>query len=179
VAKITTLEMEIAVAQYFNPRVNLTVPNVSWGLNLYEIDLLVLTKNNYAYEVELKISRADLKRDLQKRHGHRSYDPDNPRKDGKISRLYFAIPDYLQCSADLIPGHAGILVVGNELSDTTVQCVRNPKINHSYQWSDAQRLALLRLGAMRIWTLKKQLWRARINGGMEKKQPYSPLGEKG
>ena len=32
--KITTLEMEIALANHFGFRKNLIVPNVKWGLNL-------------------------------------------------------------------------------------------------------------------------------------------------
>lgn len=148
---MTSFEIEIAVARYFNPRVNICVPNVSWGLGLHEVDLLILTKNGYAYEVEIKTTKSDLRADLKKHHGHHHY---------KISRLYFAIPYELQCSADLIPRRAGILIVDNHDSDMPwCQCVRQADVNHNYQFTAAERMALARLGTMRIWTLKEQIHR--------------------
>ncbi len=149
---ITTLDIEIAVSKYFNPRANLIVPNVSWGLDLHEVDLLVLTKNNYAYEIEIKTSRTDLRADQKKRHGHRN---------GKISRLYFALPVDL-CewrNLELISERAGILVI-----DAEGRCkqIRKAVQSHNYQFTDKQRLALARLGTMRIWGMKEQirsLWR--------------------
>ena len=69
---ITTPEMEIALAREFNYNQNLIVPCVGNGLNIHECDLLILTNHNYATEIEIKVSIADLKKDLDKRHGHRS-----------------------------------------------------------------------------------------------------------
>ena len=46
---------------FFNYRANLIVPNISWGLGLHECDLLVLTSSGYATEIEIKVSKADLK----------------------------------------------------------------------------------------------------------------------
>jgi len=43
--KITTLEIENRVAQYFNPRQNIVVPNISWGMNIHECDLLIVRKS--------------------------------------------------------------------------------------------------------------------------------------
>ena len=97
---ITTAEMELVLAQYFDPRVQLVVPNVSWGFEgCHEMDLAVLTKAGYLYEIEIKISLSDLKKDRDKSHGHRNK---------KVKYLYFAIPEYrlekglsigcLQCS---------------------------------------------------------------------------------
>jgi hypothetical protein len=95
-------EIEIAVARYFHPRVNLVVPNVSWGMGLHECDLLVITRAGYAYEVEIKISKSDLKKDREKRHCHVS---------SRISRLYFAIPKELENCIDYVPERAGIISV--------------------------------------------------------------------
>ena len=79
-----TIEVELAVAKYFNPRQNHDIPNVSWGFNIHECDLLILTKSKFLYEVEIKISRADLIKDKDKGHKH---------KHKKIRKLYFAIPE--------------------------------------------------------------------------------------
>ena len=35
----TTAEMELAVVRHFNARKNVIVPNVSWGMFPYELDL--------------------------------------------------------------------------------------------------------------------------------------------
>ena len=63
--KITTLEMETLLMNHFNYLQNIIVPNVSNGIFhkehgwLHECDLLVLSKANYATEIEIKISKAD------------------------------------------------------------------------------------------------------------------------
>jgi len=137
--------MELAIVDYFNPRVNLIVPNISWGMFIHECDLLLITKHSYAYEIEIKISRADLKKDLEKKHGHKSE---------KIKKLYFALPDYLLDTVDLIPKHAGILSVNQKLK---CHMVREAKINSEYKFSDAEKFQVARLGSMRIWELKKKL----------------------
>jgi hypothetical protein len=139
-----SLGIELAVADWFGYRANLIVPNVSWGLQIHECDLLVVTKSGYAYEVEIKISKADLKKDLQKRHQHIN---------GKIKRLYFAIPEKLKNEVDLIPERAGIIVV-----DTYGRCTLFRKaINNSTarRLSDDEKYKVAWLGTMRIWSLKR------------------------
>jgi hypothetical protein len=143
--KITTREIEIAVARYFNPRVNLVVPNVSWGLALHECDLLVLTASQYLYEVEIKTTKSDLKADLKKRHGHNSR---------KIKKLYFAIPDYLLDCEDLIPERAGILTIWkNKYDSLFCSKHREASINSNYKCSDRECFEFARLGALRIFGL--------------------------
>ena len=66
---ITTTEMEVALAHYLNMRVNLIVPNISWGMFIHECDLLVITPAGYMWEVEIKVSKQDLSRDSKKRIG--------------------------------------------------------------------------------------------------------------
>ena len=79
--KLKTDEMEVALAEYFDSRANLIVPNVYHSFFKHELDLLVLTKSGYAYEIEIKITAADLKKDVKKRHGHR---------DERIKKIYLA-----------------------------------------------------------------------------------------
>lgn len=146
---MTSADIEIAVSHYFNIRANIIVPNVSWGLRLHECDLLVLTKNGYAYEVEIKVSRADLIKDASKPHNHDSK---------RISRLYFAIPAKLKDCVEFIPERAGILVCdhGEGPYKHTIHCrrLREAAKTYDYQWPEHERLALARLGAMRVWSLK-------------------------
>jgi hypothetical protein len=68
---VTAQDIEIAVAEHFNSRQNLIVPNVHWGWMLqYEADMVILRQSGYAVEVEIKVSAADIKRDLRKHHQH-------------------------------------------------------------------------------------------------------------
>ena len=157
--KITTLEMECALATWFNSRLNLIVPNVHWGMNMHECDLLIVSKAGYCTEVEIKISRADLRADLKKWHGHRS-----PR----IKYLYFAVPEKLEAAAlELAPARAGIITVApKEPGDAGLfgpRCkrIRAPTVTAKPQpMSDRDRYKVARLGALRIWGLKRKILNA-------------------
>ena len=149
--KPTTLWMELALVRYFNPRKYLIVPNVSWGLfRRQEVDLLLLTSSNYAWEIEIKVNKADLIKDLMKKHEH---------KNAMISRTYFAIPTSLMEFKDSIPWDAGILEVEEKGYYGRFRVIehRKPTIKHDYKFTDQERYKLARLGALRIWTLKKRL----------------------
>lgn len=145
---ITTLEMEIALADYFGIRQNLIVPNVSWGMGIHECDLFVLTQAGYGREVEIKISKSDLIKDKNKNHGHFS---------SKIKFLDFAIPDYLQEYIDEIPDRAGIIIVDSNKEWRRCKRIRKPVLNSRYKYTDGERLQLAKLGTMRIWGLKKTI----------------------
>jgi hypothetical protein len=149
--KLNTLDIEIAVMEFFGVRQNLIVPNVYWGMGFrHELDLLVLTKAGYGIEVEIKISRSDMVADTKKKHRHYSQ---------KIKRLYFAIPENLLDSCiDLIPDEAGILIIQpNKYGDMFAQKYREAKIKSHYKFGDSERDKLLHLAAMRIITMKRQL----------------------
>lgn len=141
--KLNCLDIENAIANFFNPRLNIIVPNVSWGLFLHECDILVLTKSGYAYEIEIKTDKYDLIKDSKKKHGHWNI---------KLSRLYFAIPDYLREYTQHIPERAGILIVSE---GGFVELKRKPEIKNEYKFTREERLKLAELGTMRIWNLKR------------------------
>lgn len=152
--KITTPEMEIALANHFNYRQNIIVPNVSWGMGLrHECDLLVLSQSNYATEIEIKISKSDLLKDALKGHKHAHF--------GIIKRLFFAVPEHLKEIAlkSIDPG-AGLIVVDviDEYGKIKRTVVRPAKINTTVKpLSQDQVSNLLRLSNMRIWSLKEKL----------------------
>lgn len=146
--KITTLQMEILIANYFNPRQNLVIPNISWGLWIHECDLLVMSKSGYLSEIEIKISVSDLKKDREKRHGHH---------DERIKALYFAIPEYLFKYKKYIPEKAGILVVKKIGNRFRVVLEKSPKMNKTQTLLLEDQFKVARLGALRIWTLKQNL----------------------
>lgn len=133
--------------RYFNPRVNVCVPNISWGLNLHECDILVLTPSGLAYEVEIKTSVADLRADAKKSHKHYHK---------KLAKLYFCVPAKLMDVALAeIPLDAGLLVVDN--GSLLARMVRQARARGEYRWSDQDRLKLLRLGCLRLLSLYENL----------------------
>lgn len=143
--KLNAADVEIAISSYIKPG-NVIIPNVSWGFDLrHECDLLVVTKAGRLWEIEIKVSKSDIKADLKKRHQHR---------DERISRLYFAIPQALEDCIYLIPERAGVLLVKENL---VVTKAREPKQNGNYVCSDSDRITLYRLGTLRIWGLKTAL----------------------
>lgn len=100
---MTAKDIEVKIAKYFDWRRNIIVPNASWGVGLHECDMLILSERNFATEVEIKISRSDLKADQKKEHGHNSV---------KIKNLWFAVPAELVPSAlELCPARAGIFAL--------------------------------------------------------------------
>lgn len=144
--KLKTIDIEIAIANYFNIRKNLIVPNISWGLDIHECDLLMISKCGYATEIEIKISKSDLIKDKLKSHKHISK---------KIKNLYFAIPEYLLEFKEHAPERSGIIVVDN---DGWCQVVRKPvPSSKPYKFTDKERYNVARLGAMRIWGLKRKI----------------------
>ncbi len=167
--KITTADMEIALMRELGIRRNLIVPRVSWGMGLrHECDLLILSNSNYATEIEIKVSRQDLKKDAEKPHGHAS---------DKIARLFFAVPEsLLDFARENIPENAGLYIVKKyPLTDRfdeafvkkfargvrfgyKVTLVRNAKRNkYAKIWTDGERGDLARLGALRILGLMEKL----------------------
>ncbi len=154
--KISTPEMELALVSYFDYRQSLIVPNVYWGMGIHECDLLIASKAGYLTEVEIKVTRADLRADAKKWHGHRS---------DKIKRLFFALPDYMENCVDMVPERAGIILVRPmEMHDIrkgwSPRCreIRPAQRNKAAgKISDHDRYKIARLGALRIWGLKRKL----------------------
>lgn len=150
-------DIEIAVAAFFKTRQKIILPNASWGLvGLgHECDMLIVDpKTKYAEEIEIKISASDLKKDAQKKHGHRSI---------LLRKLWFAVPDVLSASPH-IPDHAGIIAIKfkpvlgkNKYYEFCAIVVRKPKINKfAIPLTDKQIIKIGHLACMRLWNLKKK-----------------------
>ena len=150
--KPTTLDMEVALMEHVDHRRNLIIPNVYWSMFRYELDLLVVTKAGLGWEIEIKISKSDLKKDKEKYHGHQN---------SKISKLYFALPTHLLKHSDMVPERSGIFeVYYNEYyKQFRVKTIREAKITSEYRFSEKERNKLQRLGTMRILTMKRKLQR--------------------
>lgn len=150
---MTSTEIEIALMEHFGIRTNLIVPNVSWGMLPYEADLVILTKSNYGTEIEIKISKSDLKRDREKNHSHNSE---------LFKYFYFAVPEELEEFAlQEIPLHAGLFVIKHQPKSSKkywVSLSRPPATSKYFRkWESSERLKLAELGCMRILGLKRKL----------------------
>jgi len=157
---MTSLEIEIALAKSFNPRANLILPNAYWGLDFsYELDLLVINKKSkYATEIEIKVSKSDLKRDKNKLSGHSSE---------MIKRLYFAIPESIseEFALEHIPERAGLIAVRQSPIDRIyyTRIIRNAKFNkYAQPVSDKFYLKAAELAALRIWKLKRTIMEKKL-----------------
>lgn len=146
---LTCLDIEIAMARHFDYRSHLIVPNVFWGLGfMHELDVLIMTESGYVTEIEIKTTRADLKRDLKKSHHHRSQ---------RISRHFLAVPKAISALAiELFPGEWGVLSIDEETR--LVETLRNAKRNKGAKPLTPSEIDhLYRLASMRTWTLKQAL----------------------
>ena len=133
-----TIDIEIAVMEYIGIRQHLIVPNVDWGMNLHECDILSLSKSGYTTEVEIKVSKHDLLKDKKKWHGHRNKN---------IAYFFFAVPEKLKLIALAhIPERAGLFVAkkyrpesfkgGGIYIDLIKPCLRNKNF---VKWNDEDR----------------------------------------
>lgn len=87
-------------------------------LNLYvygwESDYLVVTQSMLAYEVEIKVTRADFKNDLShKKDKHLLFEDGSmigrfPKGSSMPNYFYYAVPDGL-INVDEVPGYAGLI----------------------------------------------------------------------
>ncbi len=152
--KLKSLDIEIAIADYYGIRQYTVIPNISWGLGVHECDLLIMSKSGYCTEVEIKVSKADLIKDASKEHGHKS---------DKIQALFFAVPIELKDIAlQYIPTQAGLFTIeyrpNNKVKKYIVSCVKPTTVNkQARKLTEQEILQFYRLGCMRIWGLKKKL----------------------
>jgi hypothetical protein len=154
--KITAAEIELALSGFFDSRKNFMIPNVSNGFRgiNYEIDVMVVTASLYAYDIEIKVSASDLKRDQDKHKWRYCLQQHYFRKS------YFAMPETMSQHQDLVPAHAGIILVSyNERSHWYVAyVVKEPVVdNLAKKVTEAEYAQLGRLAMMRMWDLKRNV----------------------
>jgi hypothetical protein len=154
VVALTENEIAQYLARYVFPcRRYLCVPNSNQFL-AWEADLLVMAPSFWLYEVEIKSTVADLRRDMKKQKHNFVH--------GSISRLlirkmYYAMPLHVfdrVRDAPPIPEHAGIITINPEEEHKSNQAERvreavpNP---YARKLNERERFKLARLGALRYW----------------------------
>ena len=159
---MTTRDIETALCAYpsspFYCRRYIAVPRASWGIESHECDILAVSKSGFAHEIEIKVSVADLKKDLKKSHAHRS-------RDNKIASLWFAAPsEMLDAMLQYVPERAGIITVARHYSGKryVTKVIRKPqRVKTARPFSQNEVFQLARLGTMRYWAQGKYAAQAR------------------
>jgi hypothetical protein len=154
---VTTSEMEVAIAKYFNYRTHIVIPNLSWGFFSHECDLFLIRKSGFGFEVEIKRSKSDMLADFKKYHGHVD-------RKNRIVQLYYAFPiELLPKVEDLVPEDCGIITVkkyksvGNEYRAYASMHREAKRRKGAKKLTQTEQLKITRLASMRIWTLKEKL----------------------
>lgn len=156
---ITAADIEVAIAERFDHRKNLMVPNVQDGMGIHECDLLMLKSTGYATEFEIKITSSDLRKDQKKDHGHGT---------DLIKEMFYAVPvDLVAETRAVIPKDCGIVGV-KRVSQTefVAEILREPVARAgARKWTDEERFQLARLGTMRWPKIKKELQKLKRSKG--------------
>lgn len=109
------------------------------GMGLAECDVISISKSDYIYEYEVKISRADYKKDFTKEK-HTHIINENHTKTTKGSLVYL-LPNYFTfvtprdlVSIDEIPDYAGLIYIND---DNSFEIIKKPKLLHKTKANDA------------------------------------------
>ena len=144
------------------------VDNCNW--TGHEADVLGVTMDGRLIDVEVKISRADLKADAAKDKwwqrvvGWRAYGPDAPREHPpRVWKHYYAMPadvwrpELVEC---LPSAASGVLLLRQRggAMPVDVQCVRRATpAKDAYRLTPAQTLDVARLANLRMWEAYRRL----------------------
>jgi len=170
---------------YFQRRHLVVVPNCGWTGN--ECDLLVVTKNLRIIDVEIKISRADLRADAKKykwvNRVFRGYGPEECRYDergrllwanrpaiydderlqwpSRVWKHYYAVPMEIwdDSLAENIPAASGLLLLHRgKRGEVLHECRRPAKPNRDAEKiSPESAVDIARLASLRMWDAYSKL----------------------
>ena len=151
-ASLSYAEIELSISKFYGTRQHIIVPNcyINFGtIADHECDLIVIKRSGYAVEIEIKMSKSDLKADFKKKHGH---------IDDRLQHLFYALPSdlYEKCK-ELIPEYAGIMVVYPHETGAYTRILKSAPVKPCRKLTVDEQLKIARLGVMRVWNLKKKL----------------------
>lgn len=106
---------------------------------LQECDVLSISKSDYIYEYEVKISRDDYKKDfIKEKHTHIINEKYTRTRKGELQYL---LPNYFNfvtprdlISVEEVPDYAGLIYM-NE--DSSFEIIKKPKLLHKTKANDA------------------------------------------
>jgi hypothetical protein len=148
---ITTPEIEVAIAEMFDLRKNIIVPNIQAGMQLHECDVLMYRPTGYGVEFEIKLTKSDLMKDFSKDHHHESE---------LIKEVYYAVPaNIVSVCLQVLPKTFGIIVARRGADMEIVTEIVRPSIENAdaRKWTAEEAFKLAKLGNMRWPKLKREL----------------------
>lgn len=124
--------IESSICMYLYEKSHSPITTRFTGMGLMECDVLSISKSNYIYEYEIKISRADFKKDfIKKKHTNIINEKFTKVIKGETSYL---LPNYFNfvtpkdlIKIDEVPEYAGLIYM-NE--DGTFDIIKKPKLLH-------------------------------------------------
>lgn len=171
--------------QFFNRKYLVVVPNCNW--TGYECDMLAVTENLRIIDIEIKISRSDLKADAKKDkwvkrtflgYGEedRTYFPDGRLKSVRQERMYdekrldwprkvwkhyYAMPEDIWNDSliDALGSPAsGVLLLSGDVGGLQIRCRRPAKPRKDAdKLTSAAAVDIARLASLRMWNAYQQL----------------------
>ena len=166
---LTVKEIQTAIANTFNVRKNVFIPNVSWGyFKTHEADLVSI-QNHYLYEYEIKRSWSDFLADFKK---------DTTHFEGKVFKFYYVVPKSIVDKCDEFLANyewsepytkehgwpydkypCGLLFYDEDPNEWVGTKTNAPELarytnstNKEYRLFLEEENALMRLGCMRLWS---------------------------
>lgn len=131
--------IEAAICMYLYEKSHSPITTRFTGMGLQECDVISISKSDYIYEYEIKISRADFKKDFVKeKHTHIINENYTKIKKGEL--IYF-LPNYFNyitprdlITVDEVPEYAGLIYMNEDL---TFDIIKKPKLLHNTKANDA------------------------------------------
>ncbi len=157
-----TIAIEIALANFLDYRKNLIVTNISKFSYLipFEVDLLCITESGYCYGFEIKISKHDLYKELNKYHykhailNGNDYIFNNYYK--KFKGFSYVMPyDLIKYAYEILDKRFGIYSYNVDDSGfSVITCHRESEKISNYKWNENEKFMIARLGCMKLFNLK-------------------------
>lgn len=124
--------IEYALCMYLYEKSHSPITTKFSGMGLSECDVLSISKSDYIYEYEIKISRSDYKRDfIKEKHTHMINEKSTKTVKGEVVYL---LPNYFTyvvprdlISISEIPEYSGLIYFNEDLS---FEVIKKPKLLH-------------------------------------------------
>lgn len=153
--EVNDIQLALYNSKLWNNRQYLFVPNVSWGLFSYELDLAIMSKDGYVTEIEIKRSWEDFLADFKKKHTH---------NDERVYYFAYCVPeslaskvcDYLDNYFDEDNDKPAVFYYNEKgtIYRSKFGSIFRPG-NHRHLFLE-ERYQLARLGTFRFWELLKK-----------------------
>lgn len=159
---MTTEMLELGVFKLFmeNGEYQAMIPRVQRNFKIHECDLIVVTRDDHIYEIELKVSVSDCKRDREKEHQHIDLY-------SRLKYQYFALPSSIvdEC-IDFIPERFGIIVIDDETLEG--QFIRKAEMNKKHRKiTKGELINLLTTGCKRYFQKLDSIWKKKEDDNEE------------